>query len=295
MAIPGTPVGRTADSHLTRNELIELAYEDIKVKAEGEPLSADLLLTGIKKLNLIMREYDLAGKHLWAISQTPTTIPLVANTFVYTSANGLPTNILSIVEASYGNGSGSDTPLEILTTEQYERIGNKAEIGDPRFLFLTENTALASKTLYVSPTLSSVNTQSVVNGTNAVIKRCIRSHTADSTNRPITGANHLLYWEDGGSSPGTWTTGTSYTAPQLVRLWFKRPLYDFDAADDNPDMPQGWAHWLQQELAIRLSPGHNVTAEKIQIMRSLRNESYERVFRSVQPQTTKTKNLVEYM
>jgi hypothetical protein len=92
-----------------------------------------------------------------------------------------------------------------------------------------------------------------------------------------------------------WATGTSYTAPQLLRLWFKRPLYDFDAATDNPDMPQGWSHWLQQELAIRLSPGHNVTVEKVQMMRSLRNESYERVFRSVQPNTTKIHNLVEYL
>ena len=90
----------TNDFQLTRNELIDMAYEDIKVKAEGESLSADLLNTGIKKLNLIIREYDLAGKHLWAIAAAPTTIPLVANTFVYTSSNGLPTTALQLVTAS---------------------------------------------------------------------------------------------------------------------------------------------------------------------------------------------------
>ncbi len=289
-----TPIARTNDFQLTRNELIDMAYEDIKVKAEGEILSSDLLITGIKKLNLIIREYDLAGKHLWAIAATPTTIPLVANTFLYTSTNGLPTTALALVTASYRDGSGMDLPLEILTTEQYEGQSNKTETGDPQWVYLTEDKTVASKTLYLGPTLSSVNTQSVVTGTDAIVYRCIRSHTADSTNTPITGANYVLYWEAGGSSPTTWTTGTSYLAPQGLRLWFKRPLYDFDTATDNPDMPQGWSSWLLQELAIRLSPGHNVTMEKVQMMRSLRNESYERVLRSIQPTTTEIHNKVQY-
>ncbi len=284
----------TNNFNMTRDELISMAYEDIKVKAEGETLSAELLLTGIKKLNLIIREHDVAGKHLWAIAAAPTTIPLVANTFVYTSANGLPTTALRIVSASYRDGSQNDIPLEVLTTEQYESNRVKLETGDPCWVYLTENTTVASKTLYVGPTLSTVNTQSVVTGTDATVYRCIRSHTADSLSTPVTGANYLLYWEAGGSGPSTWTTGTSYTAPQHLRLWFTRPLYDFDAADDNPDMPQAWSHWLQQELAIRLAPGHNVTIEKVNLMRSLRNESFERVFRSVQPNTTKIHNLVEY-
>ena len=291
----GVPTARTNDSNLTRDELIAMAYEDIKVKAEGEPLSAELLAAGIKKLNLIIREHDVTGKHLWAIASAPTTIPLVANTFIYTSANGLPTTALRLVSASYRDGSQSDYPLEVLTTEQYEAHYAKLETGDPCWVYLTENTTIASKTLYIGPTLSTVNTQSVVTGTDAIVYRCIRSHTADSTNRPITGANYLLYWEAGGSSPSTWTTGTSYTAPQNLRLWFTRPLYDFDSSADNPDMPQAWSHWLQQELAIRLSPGHNVPLDKVNMMRSLRNESYERVFRSVQPNTTKIHNLVEYM
>ena len=285
----------TNNFNVTRDELIALAYQDLKVLAEGETLSSDLLITGIKKLNLIIREHDLAGKHLWAIAATPTTIPVVANTFIYTSANGLPTTALALISISYRNTSGIDCPLEILTTEQYEQLQNKTETGIPTCAYLTENTSVTSKTLFVAPMLSSVNTQSVVTGSDTFAYRCIRAHTADTTNKPITGANYLLYWELGGSAPAVWATGTSYVAPELLRVRFKRPLYDFDAASDNPDMPQGWSHWLQQELAIRLATGHNVPLEKVQMMRSLRNESYERVFRSVQPQTTKIHNLVEYL
>ena len=276
----------TNDFNVTRNELIEMAYQDLKVLAEGESLSADLLTTGIKKLNLIMREHDLSGKHLWAVASTPTTITLVANTFVYTSGNGLPTTILGLVEASYRDSAGLDTPLEILTTEQYEGQRNKTETGDPRWVYLTEHKTVSSKTLYLGPTLSSVNTQSVITGSDAAAWKCIRSHTGDSINYPITGANYLLYWESGGSGPAVWASGTSYVAPQLIRLWFKRPLYDFDAAADNPDMPQGWSRFLLRELCIELAPGHNVSIDKLNQFRSLRNESFEKVFRSVQPNTT---------
>lgn len=291
--VPGA-TATTNDFNITRDDLIAMAYEDLKVKAEGETLSADLQATGIKKLNLIIRERDAAGKHLWAISSTPTTLTLVANTFRYDSSNGLPTTILSLVTATYRSPSQEDLPLKILTTEQYEARQVKFEIGDPEWIYLSENRIVSDKVLYVGPMLSSVNSQSVVTGTNATIYRCIKSHTADSTNTPVTGANYLLYWEAGGSSPTVWTTGTSYTAPQLLRLWFKRPLYDFDSASDNPDMPQAWSHWLQQELAIRLSPGHNVSIDKVNIMRSLRNESYETVFRSIQPNTTEIHDKAQY-
>lgn len=284
----------TNDFQVTRNELITMAYQDLKVLAEGETLSSELLTTGIKKLNLVMREHDLSGKHLWAIAASPSTITLVANTFVYTSANGLPTTILDLVEASYRDAQATDTPLKVLTTEQYEGMTNKLETGAPGWVYLTEHKTVASKTLYVGPTLSSVNTQSVVTGTDATVYRCIRNHTADATNTPVTGANYLLFWEAGGSGPSTWTTGTSYTAPQLLRLWSKRPLYDFDAASDNPDMPQGWSRFLLRELCIELAPGHNVPMEKLQMLRSLRNESHEKVFRSTQPKTTEIHNKVQY-
>ncbi len=292
--MPIGTIGQTFEQTITRDELISIAYRDIKVLAEGETLSADLLKTGIQKLNLIIREHDVAGKHLWAIDSTPTTLTLIANTYLYSRDSGLPATILSLVEASYRTTSGDDSPLKILTTEQYEGLSNKADVGDPTSVYLTEHRLTGSKLLYVFPSLSTVADQSVVTGTDGEDYKCILSHDADSTTTPVTGANYRPYWQLGGTSPGTWTTGTSYTAPQHLRLWFKRPLYNFDEADDNPDMPAAWSRWLIRELAIDLSPGHNRTVDDVNLMRSLRNESYEKVFRSVQPNTTEVHNKVQY-
>lgn len=285
----------TNDSNVTRDNIIQMAHEDIGAVAEGETLTSDQLAGGIRRLNMIVREEDLIGKYLWTISATPSTLTLVANTFVYTSANGLPTTMLELIKATYRNASGSDNGLKILTTEQYEDIGNKYETGDPESVFLSEHKTVASKTLIVHPTLEAVNSQSVVTGTDAVVYRCIRNHVADSTNKPITGANYLLYWEAGGSGPSVWATDTEYTAPQHLRLWFKRPLYDFDAAGDNPDYPQGWANYLTCRLAESLAPSHRLSSEeKRDISRGV-TRAYARLFPSQVPKTTEIHNKTEYM
>lgn len=282
------------DSTVTRDNIIQMAHEDIGAVAEGETLTSDQLAGGIRRLNMIVREEDLIGKYLWTIAATPSTLTLVANTFVYTSANGLPTTILELIKATYRDATGSDVSLKLLTTEQYEDIGNKYETGDPQSVFLSENKTVASKTLIVWPTLSTVNTQSVVTGTDAAAWKCIRSHTADSTTRPITGANYLLYWEAGGSGPSVWATGTEYTAPQHLRLWFKRPLYDFDAASDNPDYPQGWAPYLMYRLADALAPSYRLSLEERAMIKSNIRSAYGRIFPSLVPKTTEIHNKTVY-
>ena len=103
-------------------------------------------------------------------------------------------------------------------------------------------------------------------GTDSAAWKCIRSHTAASANHPITGANYLLYWASGGSSPGTWTTGTSYTAPQLLRLTSERLLYDFDEATDNPDIPQSQSRFLVYRLAADLGQRFNVPLDRCQTL-----------------------------
>lgn len=278
--------GTTSDSNLNRDQLVSAAYQKIGILADGETLPTSLANTGIQALNMIIRELDAAGKWLWAVSQTPSTVTLVANTWVYTSANGMPTTMLELVKATYRDSQANDWPLQILTTEGYENINNKLDIGDPSSIYLTENITVASKTLFVWPTLATVNTQSEVTGTDALEYLCIRSHTSDSTNKPITGANYLQFWTRGGSTPAVWATGTSYTAPQLLRLWFKRPLFDFDQSTDSPDMPQQWTRLLMYRLAADLADENSLPLDERQLLQAKAKGAYEDIFRTIRPNTT---------
>ena len=285
-------VGSTYNSNLNRNGLVEAAYRTIGVLAPGVTLSGELLNEGIEALNLIVRELDATGKWLWGLGTS--SITLVANTFVYTSANGLPTNIMELVGAYYRDASAQDWPLTILTAEGYDSLGNKTETGEPTAVYLADHRDVGSQTLYVDRMLQTVNSQSVVTGTNAAAWKCIRSHTGETTNRPITGANYLLYWESGGSGASAWAADTAYTAPQLIRLRYKRPLFDFDTASDNPDFPPQYTRMLKNLLAADLSDGQGISLEERAYLIRKAKASYDNVFRSVRANTNDTRNKAKY-
>ena len=285
--------GATFTANLTRDQLIELAYKDIGVLASEESLTTALQADGILKLNSIIREFDAAGKWLWAEKQTAIT--LIANQFVYTTTDGFPSDLREPDRVVYRDANADDWPVELVTSENYSALNNKTQTGDPNKAYLTVNRAIGSQTLYVWPMLSTVNTQSIVTGTDAVIYKCIRSHTADSTNDPITGGNYRLFWTAGGAGPSVWTTGTSYTSPQQLLLYYRRPLYDFTAATDNPDMPQMWNRFLEYRLAMDLAPMHGAPIEERQMLAEMAKGAYESVYKSARPQTQDFHNKCSYI
>ncbi len=285
-------VGTTFTANLTRNGLVEAAYRKLRVLPPGVTLSGELLNEGVEALNLIVRELDATGKWLWGMGTS--SITLVANTFVYTTSNGLASNILELSAAFYRDSSAQDWPLKILTAEGYDALQHKTETGEPNAIYLTDHRDVGSQTLYVAPMLASVNTQSVVTGTDAAAWKCIRSHTAASENQPITGANYLLYWESGGSGPAVWAADTQYTAPQLLMLRYKRPLFDFDTASDNPDFPTQYTRMLLYLLCADLSDNVGKTLEERAYLIQKAKAGYDNIFRSVRTTTNDTKNKARY-
>ena len=276
--------GTTHDFTITRDRLIEMAAKCVGLVAPGEVLDGEMLQDGKDLLNLIVRETDASGRWRWTID-VASTLTLAANTFVYTSSSGLPTNIAELLTAYYHNAAGQDLPMKILKAEGYEAIPEKMKNGDPTCIYLTEHRDITERQAFVYPMLSSVNTQSVVLGTDGANYKCIRSHTADTTNCPITGANYLLFWEAGGTSPSTWAAETNYTAPQLIRLLYRRPIFDFDGADDHPDFPRHWPRLLMFRLAGDLGDFYGVPESERDRMIGKAKASFEDGF-----QTTKAKS-----
>lgn len=285
--------GTTYDFTCTRDKLIELAHKVIGVLEPGQPLDGDQLNDGVTLLGLIVRETDASGKWRWTVGDAKH-VPLAANTAVYTSANGLPTNIAELHTASYRDASGNDWPMTILTAEKYEEITGKAEVGQPEKLYLSEDITLASRVLYVWRMLSSVTAQSVVTGSDAQVYRCTRAHMADAVNHPVSGANWRLFWELGGSSPSAWASGASYTAPDQIRISYRRPLFDFDTAADTPDFPMQWPRLLLYKLAFDLGDIWGIPVEERNNMIQKAKGAYQDVFPSLKNKTNNVHNKVKF-
>lgn len=285
--------GSTADFTLTRDQLIELGYKIIGVLPPGEPLDGELLEDGKKVLGLVVRETDKVGRWRWTID-VASTLTLAANTFRYTSSNSLPTNISELVKVMYRDSQANDHPVEILKAEGWEDIARKIATGEPEGCYLTDNIVLASRELFVTPMLATVNSQSVVTGTDALAYKCIQSHVADTDNKPITGANWRLYWELGGSGPSSWATSTSYTAPQLLRLLYRRPIYDFDTASDTPDFPIAWPRLMVYKFAFDLADYWGIAPEKADRLIAKAKGAYDDLFVSNKAKSTNLHNKAKY-
>lgn len=270
----------TFDFNVTRDELLALAFQELNLLELGASLEPERLDWAKKRLNIILRRLDAEKQHIWTVSATPSTVTIVANTFTYTSSNGLPTNIKRLVAANYRNEFGDDTPLELYTPEVYSRIADKFEVGTPRGVLLSEHRDVGSQTLILIPTLGSVNTQSEVIGSDSSNYRCIRSHTSTTDTKPITGADYLLYWEAGGSSGSAWATDTDYDAPEHLRLWFERPLFDFDSSSDNPDVPQEWIEPLLFEMVEAISNSGHLSVDDRVFYERKNDRSRKKIFPS---------------
>lgn len=277
--------GTTADHTMTRNEILTSATQKVGGIEQGGVLSAAQLADGIIVLNNIIRELDLKDNNLWAVSADPSYLTLVANTTRYvtgSSATTIPTNMLEIVMASFRTSGGEDFPLAILSTQDYERTQDKLLQGDPLSVYLQPHATLSSKILFVHPVRATVDTQSVVTGTDAAAYRCIRSHVGAAVNRPVTGADYLQFWEAGGSGPAAWASGTSYTAPQQIRFKYKRPLYDFDLSTDNPDLPQAFARYLIYATAADLADDYTLPLDERVMLERKAAVAYNTVFPKAQ-------------
>lgn len=285
--------GSTFDATITRDELIQLSLKKVGAIGSEQPVPADMHADALLELDLLIHE--LSADEIYLHAQVTASLTLQANIFQYTSSSGLPTAMSELVTAQYRDSAARDTPIRLLTKKQYEEIENKTQSGLPKAVYLTDELTLSSRSLCVWPMLTEVNAQSVITGSDSQAYKCIRSHTAESVNYPITGANWRLFWELGGSSPATWASGTQYEAPELLRLTYLRPLYDFDAEDDNPDLPAAHANLLMYLFMSRIGTGYGVSLQECQKYESIAASIMARTFKRVmQKKTTEIHGKAKY-
>ena len=279
-------LGQTSDFTISRDKLIRLAFQTIGVVAPGEQMSANELEEGKDRLNLIIREIDESGKWRWTV-QTAIHVPLIGGVGVYDGNVGLPTNISELQSVVYRSAKGSDSrPLRILTAEEYERIENKLEPGEPACVYLTEDRDVTRRRLYIWPIPTMVTAQSKVIGTDDAIYRCIYPHTASTLNTPTTGANWRMVWEVGSGAATVWAAGVAYTMAESLRIVAKRPIFDFDEAEHIPDFPPQFQRLLVYRLASDLADAYPAPMEERTLMAAKIKGAYSDIFASTKPKTT---------
>lgn len=275
---------------ITRNKLIEMAYKAIGVLEKGQVMDGDQLNEGIDALTNIVREVDAAGRWRWTIDES-AHVPLVGGIYSYDIDNGLPGAMSEVLEASYRDGNGNDTPLQILKAEKWERIYNKIQPGVPQAVYLTEDMDLSRRKMYVWPTITETVDQSEVEGPY----RCIRTHTSTANSEPVNGLNWRVFWEPGGEGGAPWEVDEEYIAPPQIRLLYRRPIIDFLTASTAPDFPMPWPRLLMFKLASDLAHFNTIPIEERKMLVDITKGAFHDIYNTVKVKSTNLHNKASYM
>jgi len=125
----------------TARDLIIKALKEIQVGAEGETLSAETMNDGLDSLNLMLGVWG--GRGLATMAEIQETLLLTAAKVSYmigVTSLALPTDINSakphrIVSAFVRDASNMDTPITLISREEYNALLDKTTAGLPELLF----------------------------------------------------------------------------------------------------------------------------------------------------------------
>lgn len=156
MTLPVT--SGTAAFLVTRDDIITVALENLKVLAAGQtPRTADLTTCG-RRLNMILKAFNQLGYLRWCYQTI--VIPMVAAQKTYTIAesgspsftNSRPVRVAHAWRRDTTTTPNQDTPLNKVSKQGYDMLTPKDSPGIPNSWLYDPQIGLAGVTLWPVPT-----------------------------------------------------------------------------------------------------------------------------------------------
>ena len=153
--------------NVSRDTIISNALRKLQVLELGTTPDTDTLTNASQALNNMIKAWQSNGIKLWSVNTL--TMPLVAGTSAYTvgpSGTGLATDKpLKITQAWMRNISVTpniDTPLQVLSRQEYNILGSKNSSGMVNSIFYDVRNTYGIINLYLNPdTATATNYQLV--------------------------------------------------------------------------------------------------------------------------------------
>ena len=287
----------TATFARTRNEIISAAARKIGAIRAGETMGAQMLTDFDEALNALVKHWQGSmGLHVWTVEEA-TLFPQVDQARYEIGASGTDhvtdtytdytRTTLSAAEAS-GQTVLSLTATTGMATS--DKIGIELDDGTIQWTTVSSFNSTTA-TVAVALTSAAASGNAVYYYTNRIVRplkivAARRFDPVNNTETPIEIFAHLDYQnlprksENGEISvihydPRRGTNGYLYiwqtpsAVSSLIRFTYHRPIEDFSAAGDNPDLPQEWILALQFNLALVMAVEYSVPPQKFEMIAAM--------------------------
>jgi len=289
---------------VTRDDIIKEAYEKIGVIDPTESPTADQVVGGARKLNLLAKAWMSKGLNLWRREEA--TLFMENDKQVYSlgaTGDHWTAEINAVQAATTGitemrvAGVSTNTTLEVDSTTGMAASDNIGVLMDDNTIHWTTIASVTDSDTVVLTTgldAAAAIDNRVYHYTSKPQRplRVLDAHRRDfnGNDTPMykmaddeyqflskknsKGSTNQWYYDPGRDTNGRlhlWVVASS--VKDTVFLVYQRPVQDFDATADNPDFPVEWFRALILGLAYDLAPNNGIPVQERALLKIDRDEA----------------------
>lgn len=299
----------TSSFNFTRDQIIRTALRKVGAFQSGETPDAGSMNDGADCLNMMVKEWNTLGLHLWTESEG--VLFLQPGQVQYTFGTGAtdhatqtnpPNYIQTALGANAANGATSIAVTSIAGLLSGDTIGVVLDHG--KIFWTTINGAPSGLTVALTAGLtdSATTGNNVYDYTTAILRplrvldarrfdiiggietpmvKMSRLDYRDLPNKTNTGTPTSYFYDPLG---GATATGIMYIWPapsdatSAIKFTWSRQIQDFNNPGDNPDLPNEWINALVWNLAVELAPEYDLGGQRFALLKGVAAEKLQMVF-----------------
>ena len=294
----------TATFNYNLNQIVTAALRKIGAIASGEVPDAATIQDCSDQLNMLVKALNATGLHIW--TETDATLFLQPNQISYflgptTTDHATETYIATNLNATAAIGA---TSITVLSATGFGDTYNVGIVMDSGSIFWSTQTGSASGltinlTTPLTGTASSgaavyvyqtniIRPLRVVGGrryafSGQLTTQMIQMARLDYRNLPNkqnTGVITQFFYDPrgGANTQGQmWLWPAPIDVTSVFKFTWWRPMQDFSAQSNTPDLPQEWLDTLIWNLAYKMAPEYDCPPERYAMLKEQAGESLQLV------------------
>ena len=262
-----TPIVETSDSFdfvLTRNQIIDIAYEVIGVKGQNNALTAEQVTKGSNLLNGMVK--NLAAEEVYLWNQSWINIELHAADVV--SNGGKDYEAIRNNDSTADNEPGVGPFWESFWTLLTTTTGAAWVLGQ---------SYVAQGNYFLDSNIIGIDLARVKQGDGYVPLQPLSQADYFALGNPnVTGKpTRIFFRKQFQPEVYLYPVPNDVTIYQVELCVYRYPE-DFDIGSDHADFLQEWIEPLYFGLAVRLAPQYGITGQRLKEIKELADDSMER-------------------
>lgn len=284
----------TATFNYNLNQIVTAAARKIGAIASGEVMSSAAVTDFSDQLNMFVKSLNATGLHIW--TETDATVFLQTNQVSYTLGAGSTdhaTETYTATTLSAAAALGAST-ISVTATTGFSSTYKVGVVLDGGTIFwTTQSGAVSGTTVTLAATLTGAaasgnavyvyqtdiirplrvvsarrfNFASAIDTQINLVSRIDYRNLPNKTNTGVV--TQAFYDPRGGANTqgviSVWPAPADVT--NAVKMTWWRPVQDFSAAGNTPDLPQEWLDALIWNLAYKMAPEYDCPANRFNMIK----------------------------